>query len=98
MRTTAPEVQTSQASLFGVEHVPQKTQRAKKDIQPQKEQKSPVYEKIMELGKACNYMRLDVNGTATIGAGINGWHAYASLAFEKRVGEIKRAIAKETRS
>lgn len=97
MTTTSPEVQTS---LFGVEEVkPRKksAKSAKKAVEPQKQQKSPVYDKIMALGKSCNYIRLDVNGTATIGAGIHGWDAYASLAFEKRIEEIKRAIAKEAR-
>lgn len=108
MTTTSPEVRTSQATLFGVEEVKPKKQRAKKAVQPPKEQNSPLYDEVMRLGKSCNYIGLNVNSSFAIKGGRDGWWAYACLMNANhlpqeeirkyglmRIEEIKRAIAKE---
>jgi hypothetical protein len=97
MKTTYPQERTShsQAGLFGTEEVQKKKKIAKKATQPQKEQVSPLYEEVMKLGNTHRYKRLEVNDSLIIGAGPEGWHAYAVKAVEKRVREIERAIQGE---
>lgn len=83
-----------QGVLFG--DVAKKAKKsAKKAVQPQKEQVSPFYDEVMKLGNSYHYKRLEINGSLIIGAGPEGWHAYAVLAVEKRVEEIRRAIQRE---
>jgi hypothetical protein len=96
----------TQDSLFGVEEVAQKKKTAKKvaaeqvELMKKKEAASirALYEEVMKLGNSCKYKQLQVNGSLIIGAGPEGWRAYAVLAVEKRIGEIKRAIQREARS
>lgn len=85
----------TQDSLFGVEETHQKKKTAKKSVVSQKEQVSPFYEEVMKLGNSCRYKQLEVNDSLIIGGGPEGWRAYAVLAIEKRIAEIKRAIQRE---
>jgi len=100
----------TQDSLFGLEETHQKKKTAKKAVQTQKELVSPFYEEVMKLGNACKYRKLEVNNSLIIGAGPDGWRAYASLlnekhaedkeikkAIERRIEEIRRATQRERR-
>lgn len=61
------------------------------------EQVSAFAEEVMQLGNQHHYMPLQVNGALMIGSGPEGWHAYAVLATEGRIGEIERAMKREVR-
>ena len=84
----------TQNSLFGVEAIKQK-KSTKKAAQSQKEQRSPYYFQVMQLGNSCHYKQLQVNGSLIIGSGPEGWRAYAVLAAEKRIEEINRALKRQ---
>ena len=77
-------------TLFSAEEVKRMKKKEEENI-------SALYDKVMELGNAYHYKRLEVNGSLIIGAGPEGWRAYAVLAVEKRVEQIKRAIQRERR-
>ncbi len=66
--------------------------KKKQDV---KEHVSPFADQVMQLGSECGYRPLQVNSSLLIGEGRHGWHAYAVLAAERRIGEIKQALERQ---
>lgn len=62
------------------------------------QQVSPHAFQVMRIGNMYRYRPLQVNNSLLIGSGPEGWHAYAVLATEERVGEIEKAIKGKVRS